>query len=442
MNPTIAAISTAAGGGIGVIRLSGPDALAIAKGHFERLPEEVVPRHAYWGWWHDGGGQRLDEGILTYFQAPRSYTGEDSVELGVHGGALNLRRCLEVCFAAGARPAEPGEFTRRAFLNGRMDLTRAEAVADIIAAQTDRALEQARTLLQGDLFRVSMEAREAILQLRARLEVTIDFVEEDVPVIDPTELATEAQTIAQSLGALAATYDRGRLWRDGARVVLAGAPNAGKSSLFNRLCRDERAIVTAVPGTTRDVLEERVDLLGVPVVLVDTAGLRDTADEVEQIGVRRARERASQADLVLWVVDPQDPSAHGDAPEVQGAPMIKVWSKRDLATPPTSAGAQELSVSATDGTGVDQLVETVVGRLGAGIDGGGGLVIARERHQQALLRASESLRLAASLLLDDAPWELAAVDVQEATDALAELVGITTIEDVLDRLFSGFCIGK
>ena len=441
MNPTIAAISTAAGGGVGVIRLSGEDALGIARAHFRPLPEDLRPRHAYWGWWHCAQGTRLDEGLLIFFEAPRSYTGEDTVELSLHGGALNLRRCLEVVFTAGARPAEPGEFTRRAFLNGRMDLTRAEAVADLIAAQTDRALEQARSLLQGELYRVAMGAREDILMLRAQLEVTIDFVEEDVPVIDPEKLACDAQAIATELQRLARTYDEGRLWRDGARVVLVGAPNAGKSSLFNRLCGDERAIVTSVAGTTRDVLEERVDFLGVPVTLVDTAGLRETTDEVERIGVARARQHATGADLVLWVRDPHGPPDRHESPEVE-APILEVWSKCDISAPPEPVAAQGgLRVSAVSGEGMETLIEAVVRRLGVSAPAGG-LVIARERHKQALLRAGDALEQACDLLRTEQPWELAAVDIQEATDALAELVGITSIEDVLDRLFAGFCIGK
>lgn len=456
---TIVALASAAGGGLGVIRLSGPDALAIGRALFRSAPQPWVARHAYYGWWHSApssDAEALDEAVVTWFEAPHSYTGEHVLEVSVHGGALNLRRCLQACLGAGAVMAEPGEFTRRAYLNGRMDLTKAEAVADLIAAETDRALEQARSLLKGELYRTAMEARTAILRLRALVEVSLDFVEEDVPVIDPTGIAQDATSIAQNLRALAATYRQGRLWRDGARVVLAGAPNAGKSSLFNVLCGDERAIVTSIAGTTRDVIEERVDLLGVPVVLADTAGLRDASDEVEQIGVARAQERAASADLVLWVVDPTMAATTGDGrvelAQAAGVPTLKVWSKSDTWTTLDETRATvdpalpALAVSASTRDGIDGLIERVVEMLGGGSavskGSGGGLVIARERHKVAIEQAAEGLERASAMLLAGEPFEFAAVDIQEATDALSELVGLTTIEDVLDHLFSSFCIGK
>lgn len=393
----------------------------------------MVPRHAYHGWWHDASGADLDEGLCLIMPGPRSYTGEDVAELQLHGGALNLRRCLEVCWSAGARPADPGEFTRRAYLNGRLDLTRAEAIADLIAARTDRALAQARAHLSGRLEHVITAARDRVLELRARLEVNIDFIEEDVPLMDPTGLATDARAIAAELGDLAATWERGHLIRDGARVVIAGPPNAGKSSLFNALCRRDRAIVTAVAGTTRDVLEETLDVLGVPVVLVDTAGLRATEDTVEAVGIARARAQLVEADLTLWLVDP---TADARSPTPAGA--LALSSKCDLAGPVDGM----LAVSATTGAGLADLERAIVERLGGAVEETEGLVISRDRHRLALLTAVDALRQAATVLEEGEPPELAAVDVQEATDALGAIVGVTTIEDMLDRLFAAFCIGK
>lgn len=438
---TIAAMATAPGGGVGILRLSGPEALTIAARCFRPWPDPLEPRRLYHGWWHDPAGDALDEVMVVAMKGPRSFTGEDVVEVHLHGGALNMRRCLEVCWSMNARPAGPGEFSRRAFLNGRMDLTRAEAIADLIAARTDRALAVARSHLSGGLHDTAMDARERLLRLRANLEVNIDFIDEDVPLIDAEGLADGADTLAADLAALAGTYDRGRLFREGARVVIVGAANAGKSSLFNHLVARDRAIVTELPGTTRDVLEETLDLEGVPVVLVDTAGLRDTEDPVEVEGISRTRRAITEADLLLCVVDPLVPdSDHWRAltPLPEGTPQLEVMSKADL----VAETRHPLAVSAHTGAGIMDLKDAIIGTLGGGGDDEGGLMIVRERHQHTLHQASEALRAAAVGLRQGASPELVAVDIQEATDALGQLVGIATIEDVLDRLFASFCIGK
>lgn len=442
---TIAAVASAPGGGVGVIRLSGPRAIAIVAAHFRGLPPRPAPRRLVHGWWHDGDGADLDEGLAVVMPGPRSFTGEDVAELHLHGGALSLRRCLDVCLRAGARHAEPGEFTRRAFLNGKLDLTRAEAIADLVGARTDRALAQARAHLQGRLHDAATDAMDRALRLRAHLEVNIDFVDEDVPLIDPAGLAADARALAAELRALAATYRAGHLLKRGARVVLVGRPNAGKSSLFNALLEADRAIVTDVPGTTRDVVDETVDMLGVPVVLVDTAGLRETADPIEAAGIARTQRELAGADLALLVIDPRaaDPDlAEAVAPHAVGCPVVTAWTRADLAGPPPPPGA--IHVSAVTGAGLDALRAAVIEALGAAdVGADGGLVIARERQRDALERAAVALDDAARGLDDPAtPPELACVDVQEATDALGDLVGATTIEDVLDRLFSAFCIGK
>ncbi len=438
LDDTIAAVATAVGGGVGIIRLSGPAALAVARAHFPSLPHRATPRRLYHGFFRDADGADLDEGLAVFMPGPRSYTGEDVVELHLHGGALSLRRCLEVVLAAGVRGADPGEFTRRAFMNGRMDLTRAEAVADLVSARTDRALAVARDHLSGRLETVAAEAKERIMGLQARIEVAIDFVDDDVPVQDAIALADEAREIGASLERLAQTYERGRLWREGARVALAGRPNAGKSSLFNAWCRRDRAIVTPTPGTTRDTLEETVDLDGVPVVLIDTAGLRDTDEPVEAAGIARAEAAMAAADLVVYLVAPGDPEPPAPDPHKPGTPTLVVASKSDLAAP----GEGRLAVSAATGEGLDALATAVVARLGGAEADSGELVIARQRHRVALERAAAALGDASDALRTGAPFELASVDVREAAMALGELLGQGTIEEVLDRLFASFCIGK
>ncbi len=431
---TIAAIATAAGGGVGILRLSGPGAIALGRRHFRALRGEAKPRLMVHGWWRDEAGERVDEGLGVIFPGPASYTGEDVVEVHLHGGALGLRRALEVALDAGARLAEPGEFTRRAFLSGRMDLTRAEAVADLIAARTDRALAQARGLLAGRLYERAMDARERLLRLRARVEVQIDFVEEDLPEIDLLGLAGEAEALGEELAALAATWAQGRLVREGARVVLIGGPNAGKSSLFNALCAADRAIVTEIAGTTRDTLEETLDLEGIPVVLIDTAGLREDPGRVEQIGIERARREVGRADLVVHLAGGEG----GGSAAPHGA--LRVTSRCDRAD--VHPAPETLAVSAVTGEGLRELRLAIATALGASGADPSALMITHERHHRALLSCAESLEEVAEGLRGARELELVAVDLQEAMDALASLVGLITLEDVLDRLFSEFCIGK
>lgn len=436
---TIAAIASAPGGAIGIIRLSGPKALAIARKTFTPWPRTLKDRTFAHGWLSDPDTGPVDEALMVSMRGPRSYTGEDVVEIHVHGGAFGLKRCLEVCLGAGARAAQPGEFTRRAFLNGRMDLTRAEGVADMIAAQTERALAQARALLRGELAVRSGQIRRDLLALRARIEVNIDFVDEEVPLIHHDQLMAEAQTIESQLRRLAQSYDQGRLARDGARIAIVGRPNAGKSSLFNALIHHDRAIVTHIPGTTRDTLEEQIDLGGIPVTLVDTAGLRDAPGLVEQLGVERSLEEVQRADLVLHVVDgtlPQDDTPTLDATRSQ----LKIASKRDLGT--HEAWARLPSFSSVTGEGLDDLRALCLREIGGSLDEASGLMLTRKRQEVAVMQGAEAMARAQDGLKSGQPTELVAVDVQEALDALAELVGATSIEDVLDHLFLEFCIGK
>lgn len=430
---TIAAIATATGGGLGVLRISGPRALAIGRACFRaRTDFTATPRQAVFGRFIDptGANAPLDDGLALAFHGPRSFTGEDVVELHLHGGALHLSRILAILVACGARLAEPGEFTRRAFLAGKLDLTQAEAIADLVSAQTDLALRHARAHLQGALGQRIEGFRETLLDLRAHLEVNLDFADEDIPLVDPMGLARRSQELGLALETLAATFVRGRRLRDGARVVLAGAPNAGKSSLFNALAGIDRAIVTPVPGTTRDTLEESLDIRGIPVVLIDTAGLRETDDPVERLGVERTHRAIGDADLVLRLIGPDD-EARDLAPD-----ELWVYSKLDLRQTP----APGLAVSTVTNEGLDALVDALAERLGAVPQEG--LVIVRARQHEALAEAGAACLRAAEGLRTGLSPELPAVDLQEAMEALDRLVGKTTLEDMLDRLFATFCIGK
>ncbi len=384
----------------------------------------------------DSPDEPLDDGLALAFHGPQSFTGEHVVELHLHGGTLHLARCLGVLLRQGARLADPGEFTRRAFLAGKLDLTQAEAIADLVSAQTDLALKQARTQLQGSLSREIEAHRETLLHLRAHLEVNLDFSEEDIPLIDPLGLAEKGRTLGLALGRLAETFVKGRRLREGARVVLAGPPNAGKSSLFNALAGEDRAIVTAIPGTTRDTLEESLDIRGIPVVLVDTAGLRETDDLVERLGVERTHRAVKGADLVLRLVGPDDPDVATDDSTSGSEGELIVHSKVDLRRDRPGG----LAISTLTGEGLEALKEKIAERLG--LIPREGLVIVRERQYEALKIASEACLRAAEGLTEGLSPELPAVDLQDAMEALDRLVGKTTIEDMLDRLFSTFCIGK
>jgi tRNA modification GTPase len=441
---TIVAIATgAARAGIGVLRLSGPQARRIGE---TVLGRKLVPRRALHGVFSDRDGETIDDGLALYFRAPRSYTGEDVVELQAHGAPTVLARLLRRCLQLGARAARPGEFTERAFHNGKLDLAQAEAVADLIAAGSEAAARAARRSLDGEFSRRVDAVNEHLIGLRTYVEAALDFPDEDIDFLAAPELAARLRDTRAALAALRRDAARGQRLVDGLHVVIVGAPNAGKSSLLNALAGSERAIVTEHAGTTRDLLRETLDLEGLQLTLVDTAGLRAAPDAIEAEGIRRARAELERADLALAVLDATDPGAAAAlAADVAGVPNV-LWlhNKADLvATAARHAGpggdGDHLWLSARTGAGLDPL-RARLHALAAG-DTAAGSFSARQRHLDALARSGAALAAAAARL-DEHAAELAAEDLRGAQAALGEITGTFDAEALLGRIFAGFCIGK
>jgi tRNA modification GTPase len=427
---TIAAIATPAGrGGIGIVRLSGPRVSDIARRVAGKLPPE---RHATQAHFRGADGTPIDEGVALYFAAPRSYTGEDVLELQGHGGPAVMRALLGACIDAGARLAEPGEFTRRAYLEGKLDLAQAEAVADLIDAASAQAARAALRSLSGEFSGEVEKLRTGLVELRALTEAMLDFPEEEVDSLHRDDAARRLATLRDALAILRKQSRQGRLLREGLHVVLVGPPNVGKSSLLNRLVGEERAIVTPVPGTTRDALREPVDIEGVPLVVVDTAGLRDTDDPVERLGVERSRREIEAADLVLAVAD----AAAGANPvDIPGA--LPVFNKLDLA-PHFVVPQGAVGVSAKTGAGIERLREAMLREAGW-VSGGEAPFLARERHLRALEQTAQHLERAAN---ETMRMELFAEELRLAHAALGEITGEFTADDLLGEIFSRFCLGK
>lgn len=441
-NDAIAAVATPAGrGGVAVIRLSGPDLRPILRA---LCAIEPAPRRAVLAGFLGASGKTIDRGLVLFFPAPHSYTGEDVVELQGHGGPVVVQLLLERCVELGARIAEPGEFSKRAFLNDKMDLAQAEAVADLINATTAEAARCAIRSLDGD-FSARIGALVASLtELRVLLEATLDFPEEEIDFIECYGLKQKLGDLSASLRAVFAASRQGSLLREGIHVVLAGHPNVGKSSLLNRLAGADRAIVTDIPGTTRDAIREAVSLRGVPLHIVDTAGLREAQDPVEKIGIERSHEAISKADLVLWIADAARPETHDVdmalldrlAPEVA---RIRVINKVDLigvaARRPTADG--EVWISTRSGEGIEDLKTTILRAAGWG--DGEGVFLARARHLQALSEASSHLVVAEARIEQ---LDLCAEELRLAQSALGSITGEVTADDLLGKIFSQFCIGK
>jgi tRNA modification GTPase len=443
---TIVAIATPPGrGGIGIVRLSGPDAQRLLLPQLE-LRSSLLPGRARYCAIVDGG-ERLDEGVVTYFAAPNSYTGEDVLEIAAHGSPVILDLLVRRALEAGARLARPGEFTERAFLNGRIDLTQAEAVRDLIAAETLYQVRVAAEQLGGALSRRVAPVKEQLVALVTLLEAGIDFAEDDIDV------TTDAE-ILRGLDALdhAGSFREGRLIHSGLTMAIVGRPNAGKSSLFNRLVERERAIVTATPGTTRDLVTERISLGGIPVELVDTAGLRETEDEAESHGIARTETAMADADLVLLMLDA---TAAVDAEGVlqlpdedrrllaamEGRSPVVVLNKVDLARP-ERAEREVAQVSALTGEGVAELRARLLERVRGSTNDSEGGMLTSMRHYEALEGCTQALGRVRVGLTGQVPHEMLLLDLYAALQQLDQLTGATTADDILNRIFSSFCIGK
>ena len=429
---TIAAVATPPGrGGIGIVRLSGPAAPRIAGQLLGSLP---APRQATNARFVDRNGEPIDEGIALYFPAPHSYTGEDVVELHGHGGPIVMQALLAACLDHGARLAEPGEFTRRAFLEGKLDLAQAEAVADLIDASSREAARSALRSLTGEFSSAIDAVRSQLVELRALTEAQLDFPEEELDVLHREDAAQRLARVTALLQDILARSRQGSLLRAGVHVVLAGAPNVGKSSLLNRLAGEERAIVTDLPGTTRDALREPIQIDGVPLVMVDTAGLRTSKDEVERLGMARTKQELERADVVLVVHAATDP---GTLRVEGGATRLDVYNKVDLA-PGFVAPAGGIAVSAKTGAGLAELREAIL-RAAGWTATGESLFLARERHLRALTAAADHLRQAT---LERNRWELFAEELRLAHEELSRITGAFTADDLLGEIFGRFCIGK
>lgn len=438
----IAAIATAPGrGGIGVIRVSGPALSGFAEALCGSVPE---PRRARLTRFRAADASVIDEGLLLYFPAPNSFTGEDVLELQGHGGPVVLRMLLARCVELGARLAEPGEFSRRAFLNGRMDLAQAEAVADLIEASTEQAARSAVRSLGGEFSRRVDALRDELIDLRMLVEATLDFPEEEIDFLQSARAFERLDAIESHLEAVLRTARQGALLREGLRVVLTGRPNVGKSSLLNALAGDDRAIVTDVAGTTRDVLRESIQIEGVPLHVIDTAGLRETDDPIERIGVERSWREIANADVVVMVGEAATPGDFEavDARVPESVPRIRVLNKIDLAGEPARRGELDgrpaVWLCARSGEGVDLLRAELLATAGWQASGED-VFIARERHLAALREAASHLRTARGLA---GSLDLFAEELRLAHDALGEITGAFTPDDLLGVIFSRFCIGK
>jgi tRNA modification GTPase len=449
---TIAAISTPPGrGGIGIVRLSGARASEITV-QLVRLRQPLEHGRARLADVLEGAtagedSTRIDEALVTWFAGPNSYTAEDVVEIAAHGSPIVLKLLLERALGLGARLAEPGEFTERAFLSGRLDLTQAEAVRDLIEAQTLTQARQAASQMGGSLSRRVAPLKQGLVELIALLEAGIDFAEDDVDVAPASEIARRIEELTPPLKALEASFARGRIVHDGLTLAIVGRPNAGKSSLFNRLVERERAIVTATPGTTRDLVTERISLDGIPLELVDTAGLREGLEEAEQMGIARSREALAEAALVLVVLDATQPLNDEEQAlvmAVQGRPALVVVNKCDLMEGDAAAdvrGVPSLRTSALTGEGIQELRERILALATGGAASEPGMLTSL-RHHQAISTALAAIEDAAQANANGIPHEMILLDLYRVLWALDSLTGQTTSDDILNLIFSTFCIGK
>ena len=457
LDDTITAISSPIGeGGIGIVKMSGPEVLTILREIFvpsksclnEDTTWEPVSHHLYHGHVvHPRSQEVVDEVLVSYMKAPRTYTRQDVGEINCHGGIVPLQHVLQLTLRQGARLASPGEMTMRAFLLGRLDLTQAEAVLDVVRAKTEAGLRVAVEQLGGHLSREIREVRAQLVDTLAYLEVTIDFTEDEIPERD---IRAPLQEAAEAIKELLRGADRGMIYRQGIRAAIVGRPNVGKSSLLNRLLRTARAIVTPIPGTTRDTLEETINLQGIPLTLVDTAGIAESEDLVEKLGIERSREALSRADLALMTVDVSEPLQEADveiAELIGDKPAILVVNKIDLSQQAVLdsllPSMRRARVSALTGEGLEALEEAMVEAVFSGkVIASDAPLVTNPRHKQALHEALEHVEAAVDASTSDTPTDLIAIDVTAAVNALGEITGETATEDLLQIIFSEFCVGK
>jgi len=452
---TIAAIATPPGeGGLAVVRISGPDAEKIALRIFTRPNNrngKLRSHTLYHGRISDPKDrQAIDEVLLAIMRKPRSYTGEDVVEVHCHGGNFLVRQILALILTQGARQADPGEFTKRAFLNGRVDLAQAEAVLDLIRARTVKGAQLALNQASGELSKYVGELRQELLDILVQVEAAIDFPEEEIELLQRHHLAEKITGLVIKINAISDSYDWGRLFREGAKVCICGRPNVGKSSLLNALLGSERVIVTAVPGTTRDVIEESLTLDGLPVVIWDTAGIRDTDDQVEKLGVELSRQHLEKADALVVVLDGSVEMTADDRALLQNVGSKKflvVINKCDLPSVVDpqlfvdEANRKVIRTSALKGTGID-VFKRILRELILGCATEPPVTVTNLRHRSELIRSSDGLQRAVQTLNQGLPPELAAIDLYDAREALEEIIGVVSSDDILERIFSSFCIGK
>jgi len=450
---TIVALSTPPGrSAIAVIRVSGPESLRLARSLVADPDFSPEPSHAVLRQIKSSDQTAvLDQSLITYFQAPNSYTGEDVVEVSCHGSPVVLRQVIDLILGYGARLAGPGEFTMRGLANGKLNLSQAEAIRDLINAQTEAAAKQATRQLMGELSQRLKPSEDKLIQTIVQLESALEFVEDDLPAIRKQEIQQMLETVIKSLDELVRTFAAGHLLRDGLRVTLAGRPNVGKSSLFNRLLAHERAIVTDIPGTTRDTITEAISISGVPVLLTDTAGLRESIDDVERIGVDRTRQAMADADLIVVVLDGSAELSNEDLDLLSQARELRhvvARNKSDLpdfrsrADATVSNGGSTVDVSALTGSGVEALCAAILAPFGALDSQNEGLLITNARHYDLLKRAVNEIRGSIDLLEQDASEELILIGLHNSLRFLGQITGETTTEDLLSEIFATFCIGK
>jgi tRNA modification GTPase len=456
---SIVALSTPPGrSGIGVIRISGPASLTILRrlvkeDSFDPQPNLLTLRTLY----DPFSSETLDQALLCYFQAPHSFTGDDVVEFHCHGSPILLRMIIDIALRLDARLADPGEFSLRAVTNGRMHLTEAEAIRDLINAQTDAAARQATRQLKGEISHRLQPVKDELLKIVVRLESSLEFVEDDLPQVEQQEIERQLSRLKTELNSLADTFARGRLLHDGLKVAFVGRPNVGKSSLFNMLLGHGRAIVTSVPGTTRDTIAEPIGIEGIPISLIDTAGIRDTVDEIESIGVDRTRRAAADADLLIVVIDGSEPLTQEDKAvlnDVADKPHVLAINKSDLGSHSSNNLRDELlrvvddnrvtalTVSAVTEAGLSDLRAAILKPFANGSGASEGLLITNARHHDLLLRGVSAIESSEQLVSQRASEELTLVGLHNALRYLGEITGETTTDDILGRIFATFCIGK